>query len=144
MFVGVHDRSIDDKGRLALPAAFRGELGDRCYVSLDGDGCVTIREADEFEAHARELIDREKRGELSRTRRRSVAAHVSLVAIDKQGRITLDDESRRHAGLSSGGQVVIAGALDCLQIWRPSRFATVRGEDGVLQPARVWADEEVA
>ena len=86
MFVGVHDRSIDDKGRLALPATFRSELGDRCYVSLDGEGCVTIREVTEFETHARELIEREKRGELTRTRRRSVAANVTLVSIDKQGR----------------------------------------------------------
>jgi DNA-binding transcriptional regulator/RsmH inhibitor MraZ len=54
----------------------------------------------------------------------------------------LDEESRRHAGLNSGGQVMIAGALDCLEIWRPSRYRTVRVEDGVTQPARTWIDED--
>lgn len=140
MFVGVHDRSIDDKGRLALPAAFRGELGDHCYVSLDGDGCVTIREVTEFEAHARELIDREKRGELTRTRRRSVAANVSLVAIDKQGRITLDEKVRAHAGLLSSSSVKVAGMFDAVEVWKPERFETMQAEGDDEAPAREWVD----
>ena len=37
---------------------------------------------------------------------------------------------------------MIAGALDCLQIWRPSRYRTMRGEDDVTQPARVWIDDD--
>ena len=35
-----------------------------------------------------------------------------------------------------------AGALECLEIWRPSRYRTVRVEDGVTQPGRVWKDED--
>ena len=30
----------------------------------------------------------------------------------------------------NGGSVKIAGALKCLQIWRPSRFATIRDDEG--------------
>jgi len=41
VFVGVYDRSIDDNGRLSLPSSFRGDLGDRCYATLDPQGCVT-------------------------------------------------------------------------------------------------------
>jgi transcriptional regulator MraZ len=141
VFVGVHDRSIDDKGRLALPAAFRSELGDRCYVSLDGEGCVTIREVSEFEAHARDLIEQEKRGELSRTRRRSQAAHVSLVAIDKQGRITLDEKVREHAGLRSSSSVKVNGLFDAVEVWKPERFEVVRGEGDDESPGRVWDDD---
>lgn len=140
VFVGVHDRSIDDKGRLALPAQFRGELGDRCYVSLDGDGCVTIREVGEFEAHARELIDLEKRGELTRTRRRSVAANVALIAIDKQGRITLDEKVRAHAGLQSSSSVKVAGLFDSIEVWKPERFDRVQVEGEHEAPARQWGD----
>ena len=141
MFVGIHDRSIDDKGRLALPAAFRSELGDRCYVSLDREGCVTIREVAEFEAHARDLIEREKRGELSRTRRRSQAAHVSLVAIDKQGRITLDEKAREHAGLRSSSSVKVSGLFDAVEVWKPERFEVVRVEGDDESPGRVWDDD---
>ena len=141
MFVGVHDRQLDDKGRLALPAAFRGELGDKCYVSLDDEGCVTIREATEFEAHARELLDAEKRGDLSRSRRRAIATTSTLVAIDKQGRITLDDKVRTHAGLQPGAAVKVAGTFDAIEVWRPSRFDAIEHEGQVEQPARRWDDE---
>ena len=125
----------------ALPATFRSELGDRCYVSLDGEGCVTIREVTEFETHARELIDREKRGELTRTRRRSVAANVTLVAIDKQGRITLDEKVRAHAGLLWSSSVKVAGMFDAVEVWKPERFETVQVEGDHEEPARVWGDE---
>jgi MraZ protein len=140
VFVGVHDRSIDDKGRLALPAGFRSELGERCYVSLDGVGCLTIREVDEFEAHARELIEREKRGELSRVRRRSMAAAMSLVAIDKQGRITLDEKVRAHAGLLASSSVKVAGMFDAVEVWKPERFEIVQVEGVDEEPPREWGD----
>ena len=144
MFVGEYDRSVDGNGRLALPSTFRDDLGDRCYVTRDSHGCLAVTSVEAFSENAQRVLEQVRSGELPESATRTFGVNSSLLAIDKQGRITLDDESRRHAGLSSGGQVVIAGALDCLQIWRPSRFATVRGEDGVLQPARVWADEEVA
>ena len=141
MFVGVHDRQLDDKGRLALPASFRGELGERCYLSLGDDGCVTIREASEFEAHARELIEAEKRGTLTRTRRRAIAVTSTLVSIDKQGRITLEEKVRQHAGLQLNAAVKVAGTFDAIEVWRPSRFEAIAGEAEVEQPARVWDDE---
>ena len=144
MFVGEYDRSVDGNGRLALPSTFRDDLGDRCYVTRHDDGYLAVTSVDAFTKNAEIVLDKVRAGELPRSATRTFGVSSSLLAIDKQGRITLDDESRRHAGLASGGQVVIAGALDCLQIWRPSRFNTVRGEDGVVQPARVWVDEEGA
>jgi MraZ protein len=142
MFVGVHDRQLDDKGRLALPAPFRGELGERCYVSLGDDGCVTIRETSEFEAHARELIEAEKRGDLTRSRRRSIAVTSTLLSIDKQGRITLDEKVRQHAGLQLNAPVKVAGTFDAIEVWRPSRFDAVAGEGRDEQPGRAWDDEQ--
>jgi MraZ protein len=141
MFVGVHERQLDDKGRVALPASFRGELGERCYVSLGDDGCVTIRETTEFEAHARELIDAEKRGDLTRSRRRSIAVTSMLVSIDKQGRITLDEKVRQHAGLQPNSSVKVAGTFDAIEVWRPSRFEAVAGEGEDELPVRRWDDE---
>ena len=140
MFVGVHDRQLDDKGRLALPASFRGELGERCYLSLGDDGCVTLRETTEFENHARELIEAEKRGELSRSRRRTIATSSMLVSIDKQGRITIDGKLREHAGLEPGAAVTVAGTFDAIEIWRPERYARIDAEGHDEQPTRQWDD----
>ena len=142
MFVGEYDRSVDGNGRLALPSTYRDDLGDRCYVTRDPLGCLAVTSVEEFRLGAQRVLDQIRAGEKPQSAARDYGVSSSLLAIDKQGRITLDEESRRHAGLRSGGQVVIAGALDCLQIWRPSRYRTMRGEDDVTQPARVWIDDD--
>ena len=135
VFVGDYDRSVDGNGRLALPSTFRDDLGERCYVPRDRTVASRSRRSTiSSRRPARARSGPQRRG--ARNRRRATSAvNSSLLAIDKQGRITLDDESRRHAGLRSGGQVVIAGALNCLQIWRPSRYRTVRRR-GRRHPAR--------
>ena len=141
MFVGEYDRSVDGNGRLALPSTFRDDLGDRCYVTRHPAGYLAVTSVETFREGAAEVLDKVRRGELPESAAREHGVNSSVLSIDKQGRITLDDDSRRHAGLADGGSAVIAGALDCLQIWRPGRFRTIRGEDGVKQPARVWNDE---
>ena len=50
MFVGVHERQLDDKGRLALPSAFRSLLGDACYLVHGDDRCVNVYSTEAFEA----------------------------------------------------------------------------------------------
>ena len=42
MFVGAHDRQLDDKGRVALPATYRAHLGERCYLVKGTDKCVEV------------------------------------------------------------------------------------------------------
>jgi MraZ protein len=141
VFVGEYDRSVDGNGRLALPAPFRDELGDRCYVTTDPGGFVAITTVTNFEADATTLLEEVRNGLLPESALRNFGVNSSIVAIDKQGRITLDEGMRRHAGITSGSQAILAGALSKLEVWRPSRYGTVRGEDAVQQPARVWMDE---
>lgn len=141
MFVGVYDRSMDDNGRLGLPAPFRGELGDRCYATLDPQGCITVRTAETFESEAAEIIEAVKNGGATPGQRRSLATNTITVAIDKQGRITLEEKARDFAGLSSGSQATIVGNLSTFEIWRPSRYETVAGEDLVATTPRHWGDE---
>jgi MraZ protein len=140
VFVGYHDRQLDDKGRVALPSSYRPDLGDKCYVSLGGEGCVTLRTVKEFETHAQDLIDAEKRGEMSRARRRAMSVTSSLVSIDKQGRFTLEERFRHHAGLVPGAPVVVAGTFDAIEIWKPERFTAVEAEGLDEEPGRQWDD----
>jgi MraZ protein len=142
VFVGEYDRSVDGNGRLALPSAFRDLLGDKCYLRCDPDGFVSITTMEHFEREAGELTERVRQGEQPRSALRAFGVQSSVVSIDKQGRITLDEESRRHAGIKPGGQAVIAGAVTSLEVWRPSRYARISSEHDVVQPPRVWVDED--
>ena len=94
MFVGVHERQLDDKGRLALPSAFRALLGDSCYLVFGDDRCVNVFAREEFERMARDVMDQVRRNEMTLTRQRALAHSATLVTLDKQGRVTVDEKLR--------------------------------------------------
>ncbi len=122
MFVGVYERQLDERGRVALPASYRGDLGDQCYLFFGDDGCVSVRSVESFEAQAAELVERAKRGEISRNRLRAFASSATQATIDKQGRITLEARLRDHAGIAPQAAVVVLGYLDQIEIWDPQAY----------------------
>ena len=119
MFVGVYERQLDERGRVALPSSYRGELGDQCYLFFGDDGCVSVRSVESFEAEAADMVAKAKRGEVSRNRQRAFASSASQATIDKQGRVTLDARLREHAGLAPQAAVVVLGNIDQIEIWDP-------------------------
>lgn len=128
LFVGTHERQLDDKGRLALPASFRTHLGEHCYLVFGDDQCVNVIPADQFETMAAQLISRVERGEASRQRQRAVASSATLVTVDKQGRVTVDERLRTYAGLQTDGKVVVTGNFNLIEIWAPEKFAQINDE----------------
>jgi MraZ protein len=127
-FVGAHERQLDPKGRLALPAAFRRRLEPVCYLTLGQDQCVDVLTAADFEADAIEMLARVRRGEMSRDEMRAKAARTVEVRVDGQGRINVYEKLRDYAGLELDAAVVVAGAYDRLEIWRPDRFEHMSSE----------------
>jgi MraZ protein len=123
LFVGTHERQLDDKGRLALPASFRTYLGEHCYLVFGDDQCINVIPADQFESMAEQLMSKVDRGEASRQRQRAVASSATLVTVDKQGRVTVDDRLRTYAGLRTDDKVVVTGNFKVIEIWAPERYS---------------------
>jgi MraZ protein len=128
MFVGAHERQLDDKGRVALPATYRAHLGEHCYLVKGTDKCVDVIPSDEFEQFGRELIAKVERGELALNRQRALASSAVMVTVDKQGRVNVDEKLRAYADIALESQVVVAGNLNRLEIWSPARYARVDAE----------------
>jgi len=82
LFVGAFERQLDDKGRLALPAAFRDRLGEHCYLAKGLDKSVSVVPAATFEEEAAVMAARVRNGEISRDVLRALAASAVLVALD--------------------------------------------------------------
>lgn len=129
LFVGAFERQLDDKGRLALPAAFRDRLGDRCYLAKGLDKCVTVVPSETFEEEAAAMAARVLTGEVTRNQLRALASSAILVSLDKQGRVNVDEQLREYAELQPGAAVTVAGSFDRLELWSPERFALVN-DDG--------------
>jgi MraZ protein len=128
VFVGMHERQLDERGRVALPPTFRHPLGDLCYLFSGEDRCISIRSVEAFNDEATDLIARVKRGEASRDRQRAFAASASEASIDKQGRVTISPELRIYAGVESHSAIVVLGNLDHIEIWEPAAYAVHRAQ----------------
>jgi MraZ protein len=132
MFVGVHERQLDDKGRLALPSAFRTLLGDSCYLVIGEERCIDVMPRDSFEEMANELMRQARNKEISLNRQRALAHSASLVTLDKQGRVTLDEKMRTYARVSPSSRIVVSGNFDRAEVWSAELYdqiaAAGRGE----------------
>lgn len=115
MFIGEYRHAIDEKGRLAVPVKFRGELESGAIVTRGLDGCLYLYTASEWQKLADKLAALPMSKANSRAFARLMLAGAMDVALDKQGRIVLPDYLRKYAGL--GKNTVIAGLYDHLEVW---------------------------
>jgi transcriptional regulator MraZ len=125
VFFGLHERQLDDKGRVALPAPYRDDLGDRCVLVFGDSRCIEVHAADAFEARAAELRDSVKRGEASITRQRALAHSATSVSVDRQGRITVDERLRDFARIPLSSKVIITGNIDRVELWSDAVYREV-------------------
>jgi MraZ protein len=121
---GKYAHTLDSKGRVAIPLRFRETLindDSRRVTLLQGfEGCIFCYGADELEKILARLstqaFDRKEIRELLRW----LSSAGSVVDIDAQGRIQLNEEQRAVAGLQK--EVLLIGAGSRIEIWSPERF----------------------
>lgn len=120
-FVGRFEHTLDDKGRLTLPARFRGEFASTAHLTHYYEGCVAIWTSSEFDRQMREMLAMHRAGTAdARNKTRVWSDGASDVDVDKQGRLVLPQKSRQFADLA--GEIWILGEFDHLEVWNPARF----------------------
>jgi MraZ protein len=133
-FVSTFTNKIDAKGRASIPAPFRAVLERDGYAhgSAGGIYCYPALEAPALDAGGERLAKKidgllaglpdysDERDELSV----ALYGDVQVLAIDGDGRISLPEGLRTHAGLTT--QVTFVGLGDKFQMWQPERFAERR------------------
>lgn len=131
MFVGEYTPTLDDKGRLTLPAKFRDRL-ETAYLTSEAERCLALWPPDGFAARAGELAEESRRDQLSNDVAAYFFAGAQEVAPDKAGRISIPPALRQFAGLVEG-PVVVTGFLNHVEIWAPEPWQAKkqRGEQGM-------------
>ena len=119
MFVGTFEHSIDDKGRVVLPATFRAQLVDKGFIS-QLDRCLGLWTEEGFSEMANRLQDKVRSGETSQESLRAFAANAHEVRPDSQGRITIPQRLRDFASLDK--EAVVIGAFGRIEIWNAGRW----------------------
>ena len=138
MFLGEYIHAIDEKGRLTIPAKFRGLLASGLVVTRGFDQNLMLFPLDGWQQLAQRLAERPLADEDIRMfRRRLFSGAVDLMP-DRQGRILLPPYLREFAGIN--GEVVIAGMFNYLELWNSETWTTVRRSIESGGDAGRWED----
>lgn len=119
MFRGVTQLSLDAKGRLAIPARYRGELASSCaghlIVTVDPSRCLLIYPQPAWEPIEQKLNNLSSFDSKTRNLQRLLVGNASDVEMDAAGRILLPTPLRIFARLSKN--VVLAGQGSKFELW---------------------------
>ncbi len=124
MFRGVTQLSLDAKGRLAVPARYRGELMSRCegriIVTVDPSKCLLVYPQPAWEPIEEKLNSLSSFDPRTRGLQRLLVGNASDVEMDGAGRILISAPLRQFAGLTK--EVVLVGQGSKLEIWNEEQW----------------------
>ena len=138
---GEFRHSLDDRGRVAIPARFLARLSPVATVSRWLDGCLGVFPQDEWNELAGKLRALPQTSGRAREFGRFMSSGAVEVELDRQGRILIPGYLRDYAALTEG-EVVVVGALNRLEIWAPAAWLPYRSkiEDAPEAVAEQLAD----
>ncbi len=119
-FLGRFEHTIDDKGRLTLPAKFRAQFEHGGYLTQNLDGCLALWTPEEFDQQTEAMQQRAAQTQSDRNLVRLWAASSTDLVLDRQGRISIPAHLREFAALAD--DVLVHGALDRVELWNPGRW----------------------
>jgi MraZ protein len=120
MFIGEYQHTLDEKGRMAIPAKFRRELERGAVVTRGLDRCLTVYTAEEWEKLATRLANLPMSSANTRAFARLMLAGAMDVSLDAQGRVVLPNYLQEYAGL--GKKVILAGLYNRLEVWDAAKW----------------------
>ncbi|MFQ5581221.1 MAG: division/cell wall cluster transcriptional repressor MraZ [Mariprofundaceae bacterium] len=133
MFQGEYANTMDAKGRVSIPAAFRETLKQRydsdcVIITRDYDGCIRVYPPKEWERVVlSEVRNKPIDDEWVRAFESFVVSPATACQPDKQGRILISQVLREHAKLNK--KVIFSGGANHFEIW-----------DGALREDKLMAD----
>ncbi len=126
MFVGEYTHSIDDKGRLTIPAKYRHEFEAGLFVTVGLDQCLWVFSRDGWERFSEKLASLPVGQQKTRQALRFFFSQATDALPDRQGRIILPDNLRSYANLQEGATLI--GVGDKVEIWQPDRWEAQKAE----------------
>jgi MraZ protein len=123
VFLCEFEHSVDEKGRVAVPARFREELAEGIILTRGFERCLQAFPRPTWERLRERVSGLSLGSEESRQLRRLLFSGAADVEVDRQGRILIPQNLREYAGL--GEQVVLAGMDTFFEVWSSERWRTV-------------------
>ncbi len=115
MYMGEYNHTIDNKGRLIVPAKFREVLGDKFVVTKGMDHCLWLFDMEEWVRLEEKIQALPVTNQKARKLSRFFLAGATDCEVDKQGRILIPAPLRKHASLDK--DVTLVGVGGHIEIW---------------------------
>ena len=127
-FSGKHYYTVDEKGRVMIPAPFREILSthysQRLYITNAAfDRCLHLYPFDEWVKLEEKVRGLPKMLEEVRFFMRRVIASAQECSVDRQGRLLVPAAQREDAGIN--GDVVIVGQIEKIELWSRKEWNSV-------------------
>lgn len=115
MFMGEFQHTIDEKGRMIIPAKFREALGSTFIVTRGLDHCLFVYPLTEWAVLEQKLKALPLMRSDARAFTRFFFSGAVECELDKQGRINIPSNLREHAKLEK--ECVIIGVSTRVEVW---------------------------
>lgn len=120
ILLGTYSPKIDAKGRVALPAKFRSQLGNGFVMARGQERCVYVLPMQEFERITTQIQLTSMSNKSARDYLRVFLSGAIDQEPDKQGRIVVPPMLRDYANL--GDEIVVIGVGTRAEIWNKSAW----------------------
>src|SRR5258708_16536801 len=124
LFRGIFHNSLNDKGRMSIPARFREQIKSDheqpLVLTLGFDQCLFLYPMDAWKKIEAQMASWNTLDPDVRQFVRTVLRATDEVEMDQQGRIMISPVLRKEAGLTKG--VAIVGNLHRVEIWDKQKY----------------------
>ncbi|MCL4858716.1 MAG: division/cell wall cluster transcriptional repressor MraZ [Caldilineaceae bacterium] len=121
MFLGEFSHSLDNKGRLTIPARYREALETGLVVTRHPtDRCLMLFPMSEWDKVAEKINNLPLADPRASILRRVLFSAAEDVTPDRQGRILLSQRLRDHAQIDA--EVLITGMSKFVELWNPTNW----------------------
>ena len=126
IFLGEFQHSLDPKGRVIFPAAFRERLQEGLVMTVGVDNCIAVHPMTDWQRVIDGLRQLRTTDRRERMFVRMMTSMAQPDALDKQGRVTIPARLRSYAGLDR--DVTVVGADTKIELWDTARWETYRDQ----------------
>jgi MraZ protein len=121
MFLGEFSHTLDDKGRVTIPAKLRAGFANGLVITRGFEPCLVVYPVETFrileqKAHSLSLTNPSNRSIF-----RLLFGGASDASLDSLGRVVVPEYLRGYAGLQN--QVVVVGAGQYLEVWDEKKWS---------------------
>jgi len=115
MFFGQFEHSIDEKGRITIPAQYRNLFDTCAYITRGFDENLIVMRIEEFDSLYHKVRDLSITNPNARNLSRLIFANAAMLELDKAGRILIPEFLRDAANLD--GVIKLVGIGPYFEIW---------------------------